>query len=282
MVFLFQAEIKSMMYATGDLKHPNDLASQYIELIIKNQIQNLLKAANNIKTLRKAKTISVEDICFVLRTNKFKVRRVLDSITFKDLRKKVNSEDYVVEVKSTDFQFSWMFDRKKYPLSVNPFFINRESAYNQELQDIRSFMNDLDDTNKNESLNSHFEEESDIIKFERLKRINLITEMMTKEEYLEFSECRQASFIFRKIKKFKQFLTFNEKMKDYVYDVLGFICYEMVVDIVEEGLKILKKTNQADFYSNGLFNVQQRKGLGLFEIKEACRRLISKNGALYL
>ena len=42
--------------------------------------------------------------------------------------------------------------------------------------------------------------------YKRLEAANLLTQQMTKDEYITFSECRQASFTFKKLKKFREWL----------------------------------------------------------------------------
>lgn len=115
----------------------------------------------------------------------------------------------------------------------------------------------------------------------RLHTIDKMTEGMTKEEYLDFTECRQASFTFRKGKRFREFLNTEYKMKDDLLDVLGFLACEIVFDIVSMASKISReksKSAEIDPGVKGMFKARTSKvPITVADIDEACRRLKMKN-----
>lgn len=240
MQLFYTQEIKSMLYALGDTRTPSHTISVLIEKIVYTNINRLLTLAFTIKSYRCAKQLSVEDICFVIRHSKFKFKRALASITYKELRKKINEDLEDVEITEEDVRFDWIIERGS----------------------------------SNEGIDTEY--------FNRLKRIDELTSKMSIQEYLEFTECRQASFTYRKHKKFKEFIGLNERIKDEVIDVLGVICFEMVANIVEEGLKIKKQRKKSRALEVGLFDSLSQEGLNENEVKEACRRILSRKGALYL
>lgn len=238
----YTQEIKSMLYAHGDTRTPSKQLVILLEKIVHTNMNRLLTHSYSIKALRCSKYLNVEDICFVLRKSKYKLKRAVSSITYKELRKKINEDLEDVEVVEEDVKFDWIVEKEK-----------------------------------------DFEEkEPDCEYLMRLKRIDEITSKMSIQEYLEFTECRQASFTYRKHKKFKEFMGISEKLKDEVIDVLGVISYEMIGNIVEEGLKIKKNRSTAMQVERGLFSGSDKTGLNEDEIKEACRRIIQQKGALYL
>jgi len=112
---------------------------------------------------------------------------------------------------------------------------------------------------------------------DRLYMVDRATEIMTKNEYLDFTECRQASFTFRKGKKFREFINTEYKIKDEVTDVLGFVACEMVFDIVSMASAIRARKQKKKKVSeniHGLFKYQDRKmPILISDIDEACRRL---------
>ncbi|KAH9386661.1 transcription initiation protein SPT3 [Nematocida major] len=118
----------------------------------------------------------------------------------------------------------------------------------------------------------------------RLYMIDRMTEGMTKEEYLDFTECRQASFTFRKGKRFKEFLNTECKMKDDLLDVLGFLACEIVFDIISMASKISASKSKAAKVGpdvRGMFKMRTRKvPITVSDIDEACRRL-KLRGAIY-
>ena len=95
----------------------------------------------------------------------------------------------------------------------------------------------------------------------RLEHADRITRDMSRQEYMAWTECRQASFTFKKGRKFRewivgrQVLTWsnpksfvqNVRMSDEVVEVLGFLAHEMVGALVTgclERRKMLQKTSE--------------------------------------
>ncbi|KAM9899543.1 hypothetical protein OXX79_005669, partial [Metschnikowia pulcherrima] len=76
----------------------------------------------------------------------------------------------------------------------------------------------------------------------RLKMADDRTKFMTKEEYVHWSECRQASFTFRKAKKFREWAQIAQicesRPNDDVIDILGFLTFEIVCSLTEEAMAI--------------------------------------------
>ena len=65
---------------------------------------------------------------------------------------------------------------------------------------------------------------------------------MTKDEYVHYSECRQASFTYRKSKRFRDWVgmshLIDSKPIPDLIDVLGFLTFEIVATLTEEALKV--------------------------------------------
>ena len=93
------------------------------------------------------------------------------------------------------------------------------------------------------------DDEMNATTLQRLKNADERTKGMTKEEYVHWSECRQASFTFRKGKRFREWAGFgivtDSKPSDDVIDILGFLTYEIVEWLTETALKV-KATEEAD------------------------------------
>ena len=70
---------------------------------------------------------------------------------------------------------------------------------------------------------------------QRLKDADEATRRMTRDEYVHYSECRQASFTFRKSKKFREFINasayLDVKPNDDIIDILGFLAFEVVREL---------------------------------------------------
>lgn len=76
----------------------------------------------------------------------------------------------------------------------------------------------------------------------RLRDADRITRSMSKVEYMEYTECRQASFTYKKAKKFRDWLgiplTVTEyRLSDEVLEILGFLAAEIVRQMTEGALK---------------------------------------------
>lgn len=236
----YQHEIKAMMYACGDVRVPDKDSSLYLEQIVYVQMKLILEKAYEVSRIRGSKTITIEDIVFVLRKNACRVKKLSNYIVFKDIRNKVNRE--VVKFGASadpKLKYSWL------PADIY--------AQDEELK-------------------------------ERLLAVDRITEHMTKEEYLDFTECRQASFTFRKLRKFKEFLSSEYKMKEDVVDVLGFIACEIIFDIISLAGEITAKRSRRQAPAedvHGMFRTKARQvPISLLDIEEACRQL-KKQRVLY-
>ena len=79
---------------------------------------------------------------------------------------------------------------------------------------------------------------------QRLRDADEVTRAMTREEYVHYSECRQASFTYRKGKRFREWANMNAfvdvRPNDDIVDSLGFLTYEMVSKLTSTALQIAK------------------------------------------
>ena len=86
------------------------------------------------------------------------------------------------------------------------------------------------------------EEEINSATLQRLRTADERTKGMTREEYVHWSECRQASFTFRKGKRFREWAGFglytDSKPNDDIVDILGFLTFEIVQRLTEVALKV--------------------------------------------
>lgn len=76
----------------------------------------------------------------------------------------------------------------------------------------------------------------------RLRSADSLTRDMSREEYMEYSECRQASFTYKKAKKFRDWLNpaqyIDFRLNDDVIEILGFLAWEMVRRLTEGALEV--------------------------------------------
>jgi transcription initiation protein SPT3 len=86
------------------------------------------------------------------------------------------------------------------------------------------------------------EKTATIASLKRLKMADDRTKNMTREEYVHWSECRQASFTFRKAKRFREWAQIaqlcDSRPNDDVIDILGFLTFEIVCSLTEEAMLV--------------------------------------------
>lgn len=106
--------------------------------------------------------------------------------------------------------------------------------------------------------------EANAATLQRLKNADERTRHMTREEYVHWSECRQASFTFRKGKRFREWAGFgtviDTKPNDDIVDILGFLTFEIVQTLTEEALKVKEAEDKAQKESGDDSRKRKRGG----------------------
>ena len=115
---------------------------------------------------------------------------------------------------------------------------------------------DLLSINPSESPSSSAHHQRETLR--RLRQADLLTQSMSQQEYMEYSECRQASFTYKKARKFREWLTGGTsrpgtlslaclaggsgrelaRLTDEALEILGFLAYELVQRVTEVGLAV--------------------------------------------
>lgn len=115
------------------------------------------------------------------------------------------------------------------------------------------------------------EEEMNHITLQRLRKADERTKVMTKEEYVTWSEYRQASFTWRKGKRFREWAGFgivtDSKPSDDIVDILGFLTFEMVATLTEVALKVKEQedTARAQSGADNAGTKKRKRQQGLFD-----------------
>ncbi|OTB06419.1 hypothetical protein M426DRAFT_318829 [Hypoxylon sp. CI-4A] len=265
----YRQEIQQMMYVSGETGEPSVETTAMIEEIVRQQVIEMLRNCTELAARRGSRSITINDLIFQIRDDAPKVSRLRTFLSWKDVRKSAKDSDD----KGGDADLGVADDpaggvmpggpaveeaakknkKAKVKLPWEP-----SSFYTQEVPE-------RDDEEDEE------EEEMNSITLQRLNKADERTKAMTREEYVTWSEYRQASFTYRKGKRFREWAGFgivtDSKPSDDIVDILGFLTFEMVQTLTEEALKIKEQEDVWKERSGGENpgNKKRKLAQGLFD-----------------
>lgn len=276
--YKYRVEIQQMMFVSGENNEPPVETTSLIEDIVRGQVVEILLQATRTANCRGSKSIVPEDVIFLIRHDKAKVNRLRTYLSWKDLRKNAKDQDAQQAAAAgaggaegsggAGIEDDDAAKKDKDGAGVNMKVKKSSIKLPWELQ----FMfNEQPLENADEDDMDDDEREANIATLKRLKMADDRTRGMTKEEYVHWSDCRQASFTFRKSKRFKDWSGISQlidsKPHDDVIDILGFLTFEIVCAITETALKIktryerirsMKTQSQLQEYSVGVNRRKKR------------------------
>ncbi|NXX92042.1 SUPT3 protein, partial [Centropus bengalensis] len=204
-------------FSLGDARRPLHETAVLVEDIVHTQLINLLQQAAEVSQLRGARVISAEDLLFLMRKDKKKLRRLLKYMFFRDYKSKI-----VKGIEEDD-------------LLEDKFNSNNANKRQRLAQD---FLNSIDQTG--ELLAMFEDDEIDDVKQERMERAERQTRMMDSVQYAEFCESRQLSFS-KKASKFRDWLDCSSmeiKPNAVAMEILAYLAYETVAQLVDLALLV--------------------------------------------
>ncbi|XP_073442628.1 transcription initiation protein SPT3 homolog isoform X3 [Dendrobates tinctorius] len=213
----FVPELQSMMFSLGDARRPLQETAVLVEDIVHTQLINLLQQAAEVSQMRGARVISAEDILFLMRRDKKKLKRLLKYMVFRDYKSKV--------LKGIDE------DDLEEKMAAN-------SNANKRQKLAQDFLNSIDQTG--ELLALMEDDEVDEVKQERMERAEKQTRNMDSAQYAEFCESRQLSFS-KKASKFRDWLDCSSmeiKPNAVAMEILTYLAYETVAQLVDLALLV--------------------------------------------
>lgn len=216
----------------------------------------------------------------MIRHDKAKVSRLKTFLSWKDVRKNVKDSDDKGGTDAADF--AGTDDPMAGGVVAGPQDVASKSKTKRArvglAWDVNSFYSiqvpERDDEEDEE------EEEQNYATLQRLAAADERTKHMTREEYVFWSECRQASFTYRKSKRFREWAGFGivteSKPNDDIVDILGFLTFEIVQTLTEEALKVKEREEREKTRrggsENGAEDTKKRKReTGLFDPPEEGR-----------
>ncbi|KAM4591225.1 transcription initiation protein SPT3 homolog isoform 1-T1 [Odontesthes bonariensis] len=243
----FIPELQSMMFALGDARRPLQETAALVEDIVHAQLITMLHQACEGAALRGSRVISAEDILFLMRRDKRKMGRLLKYLQFRDYKSKLlkSLED---EDPQQEAGKRVTVDHKKYTKIekvwlLSPSFVvhagSSVAGGNQRRQRLaQDFLVCMDQNGELLSLAER--QEVDLVKQERMERLERRTQNMDQAQYTEFCESRQLSFA-KKASKFRDWLDCSSlelKPNSIAMEILSYLAYETVAQIVDLSLLI--------------------------------------------
>ncbi|KAJ9624025.1 Transcription initiation protein spt3 [Taxawa tesnikishii (nom. ined.)] len=241
----------------------------------RTEIQQLTRATA-LAARRGVRSINTDDLIFLIRHDRAKVSRLRTFLSWKDVRKSAkDSDDKAGGGGGNDALDDFDIGAADPNLATGPSVGTRNSKQKKAKVglpwDVSSFYSEQVPEREDEE--DEDEEEMTTATLQRLKNADERTKNMTPEEYLHWSECRQASFTFRKGKRFREWAGFgivtDSKPNDDIVDILGFLTFEIVQTLTEEALRV-KQAEDVQKRENGEGEDAQRRKrrrreIGLFD-----------------
>ncbi|KAJ6137478.1 Histone-fold [Penicillium samsonianum] len=273
----FTNENIKMMFVSGETAEPSPETTTLIEEITRQQVIEILTRSTALATRRGVRSISTDDLIFLIRHDKAKVSRLRTFLSWKDVRKNVKDSDDKGGGDAADFAAA--DDAAGVvagPQDVAPKPKNKRAKVGLAW-DVNSFYSVQVPEREDEE--DEEEEEQNYATLQRLAAADERTRHMTREEYVFWSECRQASFTYRKSKRFREWAGFGivteSKPNDDIVDILGFLTFEIVQTLTEEALKVKEREDNEKHRRGGAEageNLKKRKReTGLFDPPEEGR-----------
>eukprot|EP00072_Mus_musculus_P047543 XP_006523539.1 PREDICTED: transcription initiation protein SPT3 homolog isoform X3 [Mus musculus] len=209
---------RNKRFSLGDARRPLHETAVLVEDVVHTQLINLLQQAAEVSQLRGARVISAEDLLFLMRKDKKKLRRLLKYMFIRDYKSKIIKgidEDDLLEEK-----------------------LSGSSGTNKRQKIAQDLINSIDQTGE---LLAMFEDnELDDVKQERMERAERQTRTMDSAQYAEFCESRQLSFS-KKASKFRDWLDCSSmeiKPNVIAMEILAYLAYETVAQLVDLALLV--------------------------------------------
>jgi transcription initiation protein SPT3 len=208
-----------------------------------------------------SKSISQDDLMFVVRKDTAKLVRLREFLNWKDVRKNVKQaeETNAANAAATiPFDVDGVADEEEEAetasVSAAPAKIKLSQNQTRPLTKKRAhyywdclagLVADASDGQVLDMDPVDLDEQLEDVKEEGLRRLrdaDRITRSMSKIEYMEYTECRQASFTYKKAKKFRDWLGIplsvtEYRLSDEVLEILGFLAAEIVRQLTEGALR---------------------------------------------
>lgn len=286
------------MFVSGETAEPSAETTTLIEEIVRQQVIEMvsvcfshffllgikltdfkLSRSTALAARRGVRSISTDDLIFLIRHDKAKVSRLKTFLSWKDVRKNVKDSDDKGGADAADFGAG------DDPLAgagvAGPSDVAAKPKNKRAKVGLPWDLNNLYSVQvpEREDEEDEEEEEQNYATLQRLANADERTKNMTREEYVFWSDCRQASFTFRKAKRFREWAGFgivtDFRPNDDIVDILGFLTFEIVQTLTEEALKVKEQEDRGKkgrgASDDGEKTKKRKQETGLFDPPEEGR-----------
>ncbi|EZA59416.1 hypothetical protein DMN91_002298 [Ooceraea biroi] len=234
----YTQEIRQMMHGFGDSNEPLLESAKVIEDVVLQQMKTIVRRACEIADRRasskKNSVISGEDILFLLRKNKMKLRRLMKYLELKELGCSVQ------KMMTTD-------------VPQNMIVESDEIDGTKKKMPFQSFLEQIDNTG--ELFESTFA--VDEVKQRRCIRADIAARSMDEVRYMKFSKARRVSFANKNQHKFNDWICVggDVTLSKQAYTILSYLAYETVAEIVD--LTFLVRQDQSKLHGGDAIDRQR-------------------------
>ena len=215
----FGAEIGKMCFLFGDVRSPLDETLVIVEQTVHAQLAAVVDQCLHLGSL------SLEHVLFLFRDDAQRQYRIHDFMEWKDNRAAAEEGE---ENEGDDGDDA------------------AEEADTVARLPVSDFLTALElDAGIGDAVTA----KAEALRTDKLRRHALaaqLTETMTTDEYLEYAALRQASFTYKKGKKFRDWLGISGLADSDTTDVLGFLAWEMVGLLVQASLAVRREFQSGD------------------------------------
>lgn len=248
-----------MMFVSGETGEPSAETTGIIEEMVRGQVVEMLLQCTQLAARRGSRSISTDDLIFLIRHDRAKVSRLRTYLSWKDVRKTAKDQDPQGGVGADPGDIMDEAAVVAGPSGPSGQMMKQKKAKIGLPWEVGSFFGET--VPEREDDEDEDEQEANQATLQRLKNADERTRGMTKDEYVHWSECRQASFTFRKGKRFREWAGFGivteAKPNDDIVDILGFLTFEIVQTLTEEALKV--KEAEDELQRRSMRNCKKRK-----------------------
>ncbi|CAG0879592.1 unnamed protein product [Darwinula stevensoni] len=210
-----QKEISQMMHGFGDSSQPSLETVQLVERVTLCELRKIVAQAASVAEWRcgQRKLVSLEDILFLLRRDKAKLKRLLQVFARKDQlgNLKVSLAD------------------------------DLEGGNKSRVAFALQFLNSIDSSGQLSSANH--EDIFDEVKNERAERLEICSRYLSKAQYLEWTEARKISFYQKnRMLKLRDWImqdpSFTVRLSSGALEILQYLAHETVAELVDLALLV--------------------------------------------